>query len=161
MPRAEDFLPTAQAFEVDHLLNEDVHIVPRPSPSKPPGQAYAGVCYADLSSFPSVADPPGAFAAEAGTTTQTVIGAGHRVGVPLASLLALDAWFHPIDERIARAYSAGDLGVALCRRLTDNGCRIMTTWLCVQVGTNICSDAAQLPAGSFPAGADHGQVLTS
>ena len=156
MPRAEDFLPTAQAFEVDRLLNEDVHIVPKPSPSKPPGQAYAGVYYADLSSFPSVADPPGSFAAEAGTTTQTVIGAGHRVGVPLASLLALDAWFDPIHERIARAYSAGDRGVALCRRLTDYGCRIMTTWLCAKVGSNICSDAAQLPAGSFPAGADHG-----
>ena len=58
MPRAEDFLPTAQAFEVDHLLSEDVHIVPNPSPSKPPGQAYRGGYYAELSSFPSVADPP-------------------------------------------------------------------------------------------------------
>ena len=64
----------------------------------------------------------------------------------------------PIDERIARAYSAGDLGVEMCRRLTDYGCRIMTTWLCASVGHNICSDAAQLPAGSFPAGADHGNV---
>ena len=106
-----------------------------------------------MSSFPSAADPPGSLAAEAGTTTtQTVIGAGHRVGVPLASLLALDAWFNPIEERVVRAYSAGDLGVALCRRLTDYGCRIMTTWLCGQVGTNICSDAAKLPAGSCPRG---------
>ncbi len=87
-------------------------------------------------------------------------GAGHRVGVPLASCPALDAWFCPIDERVVRAYSAGDLGVALCRRLTDYGCRIMTTWLCGQVGTNICSDAAKLPAGSFPAGANHGHPPT-
>ena len=158
MPRAEDFLPTAQAFEVDHLLNADIHIVPKPSPSKPPGEAYAGVYWAEISSFPSAADPHGSFAAEAGTTTQTVIGAGHRVGVPLASLHALDAWFNPISERIVRAYSAGDLGVALCRRLTDYGCRIMTTWLCASVGNNICSDAAQLPAGSFPPGADRGNA---
>ena len=95
MPRAEDFHPTARAFEVDHLLNADVHVVPKPSPSKPPGAACAGVYWAPMSSFPSAADPPGSFAAEAGTTTQTVIGAGHRVGVPLASLHALDAWFNP------------------------------------------------------------------
>ena len=78
--------------------------------------------------------------------------------MPLASLLALEAWFCPNDDRVVRAYSAGDLGVTLCHCLTDYGCRIMTTWLCGQVKTNAWSNAALLPAGSFPAVADHGQL---
>ena len=85
-----------------------------------------------------------------------MLSAGHRVGVPLASLYALNAWFNPVDERIQRSYSAGDIGVALYRSLTDYGCRILTTWLCAEVGHDICSDAAQLPAGSSPGGANLG-----
>ena len=129
-PRAEDFDPSATAYEADYLPSADIHVVPKPSPSKPTGARYSGGYWAELSSFPSTAGPPGSSTAEAGTTTQPVLSDGHRVGVPHASLYALNAWFNPVSERIQRSYSAGDIGVALYRSLTDYGCRILTTWLC-------------------------------
>ena len=63
-----------------------------------------------MPSFPSTTATTGPFTAEAGTTT------------------------NPAETRPQRSYSAGDVGVVLCRRLTNNGIHILTTWLCANVG---------------------------
>jgi hypothetical protein len=67
--------------------------------------------------FPPTTAPTGPFTAEAGTNT------------------------NPADEHIQHSYSAGDVGVVLCRSLTDSGCHILTTWLCANIGYDFYSDA--------------------
>ena len=67
--------------------------------------------------FPSTTAPTGPFTAEAGTST------------------------NPADAHIRHSYSAGDVGVARCRRPTDSGIHVLTTWLCANVGYDFYSDA--------------------